>query len=425
MLVGWLLGGNLARRDGRCSSSPSGRWSTCSCRCSPCPSTARARPSWPRIPSLRDRPAPAPTASPPAPSTRGRSRTLDRRRRSPRSTRCRPTSRTASAACAAATSTAARPTPPAPRSRSASPRWRAAGRGFAFASGLAGQDTLLRALLRPGRPRRRARPTRTAAPTGCSTRSPARGAWSTPSPPSATSTRSARRSAPGRPRSCGSRRPPTRCSASPTSRRSPRSRTRPGALLVVDNTFASPYLQQPLALGADVVMHSTTKYCGGHSDVVGGAVVVGRTVDRPGLRGPGRPDRLPPELDGRRGRAVRRVAGAARPEDARRAHGAALRQRREGRRVPAGPPAGDARCTTRAWPSHPGHEVAAQQMRRFGGMVSFQVRGGEEQARRGLRRPRGLDARRVARRRRVPHRAPRPDDARQRRRHRARGARAT
>ena len=48
-------------------------------------------------------------------------------------------------------------------------------------------------------------------------------------------------------------------------------RARPGALLVVDNTFASPYLQQPLALGADVVVHSTTKYLGGHSDVVGGA----------------------------------------------------------------------------------------------------------------------------------------------------------
>src|SRR6476659_6584875 len=47
-----------------------------------------------------------------------------------------------------------------------------------------------------------------------------------------------------------------------------------GAMLVVDNTFASPYLQQPLALGADIVVHSTTKYVGGHSDVVGGAVVV-------------------------------------------------------------------------------------------------------------------------------------------------------
>src|SRR5205807_7429116 len=48
---------------------------------------------------------------------------------------------------------------------------------------------------------------------------------------------------------------------------------RAGALLAVDNTFASPYLQQPLRLGADLVVHSTTKYLGGHSDVVGGAVI--------------------------------------------------------------------------------------------------------------------------------------------------------
>ena len=65
-----------------------------------------------------------------------------------------------------------------------------------------------------------------------------------------------------------------------------------GALLVVDNTFASPYLQQPLTLGADVVVHSTTKYCGGHSDVVGGA------AGRPGPR-PRRAGRVPPERDRR------------------------------------------------------------------------------------------------------------------------------
>ena len=57
-----------------------------------------------------------------------------------------------------------------------------------------------------------------------------------------------------------------------------------GAILVVDNTFASPYLQQPLALGADVVMHSTTKYFGGHTDVVGGAVVAARTSTSPASR---------------------------------------------------------------------------------------------------------------------------------------------
>ena len=57
-----------------------------------------------------------------------------------------------------------------------------------------------------------------------------------------------------------------------------------GALLAVDNTFASPYLQQPLAHGADAVVHSTTKYIGGHSDVVGGAIVVPRCGSSPALR---------------------------------------------------------------------------------------------------------------------------------------------
>ncbi|HMO10837.1 MAG TPA: PLP-dependent transferase, partial [Actinotalea sp.] len=60
-----------------------------------------------------------------------------------------------------------------------------------------------------------------------------------------------------------------------------------GALLVVDNTFATPALQQPLELGADVVVHSTTKYIGGHSDVVGGAVVTAAGARLPhGLVGP-------------------------------------------------------------------------------------------------------------------------------------------
>src|SRR6185312_803123 len=60
-----------------------------------------------------------------------------------------------------------------------------------------------------------------------------------------------------------------------------------GALLVVDNTFATPYLQLPLALGADVVVHSTTKYCGGHSDVVGGALVVAPGAEAPWMAGVG------------------------------------------------------------------------------------------------------------------------------------------
>jgi Cystathionine beta-lyases/cystathionine gamma-synthases len=107
-----------------------------------------------------------------------------------------------------------------------------------------------------------------------------------------------------------------------------------GALLVVDNTFASPYLQQPLALGADVVVHSTTKYVGGHSDVVGGALVVddeelAQTLAyhqnaMGGTNGP-----------------VRRLADPARPAYPRRPHGPALRQRRADRRVPDPPPEGD------------------------------------------------------------------------------------
>ena len=93
-----------------------------------------------------------------------------------------------------------------------------------------------------------------------------------------------------------------------------------GALLVVDNTFATPYLQHPLALGADVVVHSTTKYLGGHSDVVGGFVA---TSDRRS----GRADRLPPER--RRGGPgpFRLLPRPPRHQDARRPDGPPLRQR--------------------------------------------------------------------------------------------------
>ena len=98
-----------------------------------------------------------------------------------------------------------------------------------------------------------------------------------------------------------------------------------GALLVVDNTFASPYLQQPLALGADVVVHSTTKYLGGHSDVVGGALVVADARA-------GRAARFPAERHRRGGRAVRLLADPARDQDPGRPDGPALRQRRAGGR---------------------------------------------------------------------------------------------
>ena len=144
-----------------------------------------------------------------------------------------------------------------------------------------------------------------------------------------------------------------------------------GALLVVDNTFASPYLQQPLTLGADVVVHSTTKYCGGHSDVVGGALVV-RDLELAERLG------LPPERDRRGRRAVRLLAGAARAEDAGACGwtGTATTPRRSSTSSP-----GTRRSSQVIYPGlpdHPGHAVAARQMKRYGGMVSFRVAGGEQ-----------------------------------------------
>ncbi|MCW2768211.1 MAG: Cystathionine gamma-lyase [Nocardioides sp.] len=145
-----------------------------------------------------------------------------------------------------------------------------------------------------------------------------------------------------------------------------------GALLVVDNTFASPYLQQPLTLGADIVVHSTTKYCGGHSDVVGGAVVV-RDLEIA-------------EKIAFHHNAMGAVAG---PFDAwltlRGLKTLALRMERHCDNaekvvefLTAHP--GVTKVYYPGLPEHPGHEIAARQMRRFGGMVSFQVAGGEAQA---------------------------------------------
>ncbi|TPG19002.1 cystathionine gamma-synthase [Pedococcus bigeumensis] len=152
-----------------------------------------------------------------------------------------------------------------------------------------------------------------------------------------------------------------------------------GALLVVDNTFASPYLQQPLALGADIVTHSTTKYCGGHSDVVGGAVVVGKDITVPGFED-----------------AVDRVAfhqnsmgAVAGPMDAwlvlRGLKTLAIRMERHSDNAERvvdfllGHPAVSA-VHYPGLESHPGHEVAKRQMKRFGGMISFQVKVGEDVA---------------------------------------------
>jgi cystathionine beta-lyase/cystathionine gamma-synthase len=145
------------------------------------------------------------------------------------------------------------------------------------------------------------------------------------------------------------------------------------ALLVVDNTFATPFLQNPLALGAHVVVHSTTKYVGGHSDVIGGAVVVGDEALAEKLRfarnatgGVPGPWDAWLTLRGLKTLAVRmrqHEANAARVAEF-------LRGRREVARV--------------HWPGfadHPGHELARRQMRGFGAIVTIELAGGEAAAR--------------------------------------------
>jgi len=145
-----------------------------------------------------------------------------------------------------------------------------------------------------------------------------------------------------------------------------------GALVVVDNTFATPYLQQPIMDGADVVVHSATKYLGGHSDVVGGFVA---TND----------DALGEQL-----RFTQNAAGAVpAPFDCylvlRGVKTLAVRMDRHCENARAvvdllvGHPAVD-RVLYPQLPDHPGHAAAAKQMRDFGGMVSFTVREGRDAA---------------------------------------------
>ncbi|MDT7798080.1 MAG: cystathionine gamma-synthase [Actinomycetota bacterium] len=144
------------------------------------------------------------------------------------------------------------------------------------------------------------------------------------------------------------------------------------ARLVVDNTFATPYLQNPLSLGADIVLHSTTKYLGGHSDVVGGAIVTNE-------------DELREQFF-----YLRNAAGAVPgPFDAwltlRGIKTLALRMERHSDNAELVVQAllkhpKVAKVYYPGLPEHPGHEVAAKQMRRFGGMVSFSHVDGEQAA---------------------------------------------
>jgi cystathionine gamma-synthase len=145
-----------------------------------------------------------------------------------------------------------------------------------------------------------------------------------------------------------------------------------GARLVVDNTFATPYLQTPLGLGADVVLHSTTKYLGGHSDVIGGALI---TDDA--------------ELDEQVAFLQNGAGAVPGPFDAwltlRGIKTLAVRMERHcdnAERVVAVLQAHPVVTGVRypGLATHRGHEVAVKQMRRFGGIVSFTVRGGASAA---------------------------------------------
>jgi cystathionine gamma-synthase len=145
-----------------------------------------------------------------------------------------------------------------------------------------------------------------------------------------------------------------------------------GALLVVDNTFASPYLQQPLTLGADVVVHSTTKYCGGHSDVVGGALIV-RDLE------------VAERVEFHQN-AIGAVSG---PFDAwltlrgLRTLGVRMDRHCDNAEQVVAFLSAHERVTQVIYPGleeHPGHAVASRQMKRYGGIVSFRVEGGEQAA---------------------------------------------
>jgi len=149
-------------------------------------------------------------------------------------------------------------------------------------------------------------------------------------------------------------------------------RARPGAWMAVDNTFATPYLQRPLELGADIVIHSTTKYLGGHSDVVGGAIVV-------------RSDEIRERLAFLQN-AVGAVPG---PMDCflvlRGIKTLAVRMDRHGENAArvAEFLASQPKVERVIYPfadSHPQHELAHRQMRNGGGMVSFTLRAGAEAA---------------------------------------------
>ncbi len=179
-----------------------------------------------------------------------------------------------------------------------------------------------------------------------------------------------------------------------------------GALLLVDGTFATPALQRPLTLGADLVLHSTTKYLGGHSDVLGGALVFAGAGTNDGLA----------ILSATVGKARRRLGGAASPFNSwlvlRGLRSLSCRVERHSAnalslaRALSGHPA----LSHVLYPglsTHPGHEVAASQMTAFGGMLALRLAGGRAAALAVASRLEAVHQRHQPRRPGEPGRAPR------------------
>ncbi|HEX8781049.1 MAG TPA: cystathionine gamma-synthase [Nocardioides sp.] len=244
-------------------------------------------------------------------------------------------------------------------------------RGFAFASGLAAEDTLVRALTRPG--------DHAVIPDdayGGTFRlfDKVEKVWGLDHSPAAVSDVDAMRAAiePGRTKLVWVETPTNPLLTIGDIEALAAVAHDAGALLVVDNTFASPYLQQPLTLGADVVVHSTTKYVGGHSDVVGGALVV-RDL----------------ELAEKVAFHQNSMGAVAGPFDTFLTHrglktlGVRMDRHCDNAEKVVEFLLEHPQVTEVIYPgldSHPGHAVAAKQMKRYGGMVSFRAAGGEEQA---------------------------------------------
>ena len=243
----------------------------------------------------------------------------------------------------------------------------------------------------------------TAAPTGCWRPCTRRASWRSDFVDQARRRSPAVRRSPPNRSWCGSRRRAIRCCGSSTFARSPRRPTRWARWSSSDNTFLSPLWQQPLALGADLVMHSTTKYLNGHSDVVGGAVIAATPeltesiawwANAIGVTGAPFDSFL--SL-----RGVRTLHARMRVHAENTAAVVELLSRHPAVQQVFYPGLAD----------HPGHELARRQQSGFGAMLSFELAGGETGGGGVSRRTRMLYARRITRRRREFDRSSRQHDA--------------